>query len=418
MNEQTRKDMQQKMAGYRQKSPDISWETLETALAANKGAVAPNQTPKTLLTWSKRLAVAAVVLLLIGMGWQMMKQDTTVSHEPIATHKNTIGTTNNMHPQPVIAQASPLVTSDAVSSASPSLHHQATSLDTPTEDTVDAQREEQTDTPEQPSTEPQTDTPPSNHQQHVVVTYPSDWHHQSQHPDNKLTAKAYLSNSLAGSNSSRISTPMMLAGKPYGFYHYEMNDYINETLNNQQAEIEENIHHHQPIRLGLSLRYQLNNKWSIEGGLSYTYLASDITQKMNSSAYSIEQKLHYVGVPVNVNYELWTSRRFNIYASVGTIVEKMVKGEQDIQAFHDNQATANYTERVSIRPLQFSMTGSAGAELKLDKSFSIYVEPGLVYHIDNHSSVSTFYQYRPLGFNLNMGLRFKLNNLKNRETGL
>ena len=69
MNEQTRKDIQQKMAGYRQNAPDISWETLETALAANKGAVAPNQTPKTLLTWSKRLAVAAVILLLIGMGW-------------------------------------------------------------------------------------------------------------------------------------------------------------------------------------------------------------------------------------------------------------------------------------------------------------------------------------------------------------
>lgn len=37
------------------------------------------------------------------------------------------------------------------------------------------------------------------------------------------------------------------------------------------------VHHRQPLRFGLSLRYRIDDRWSLEAGLAYTRLISDIT---------------------------------------------------------------------------------------------------------------------------------------------
>ena len=62
MKEQTKKEIQQKLADYRQPAPEVSWAELEKALAANRKA-------KAVVMWPKRLAAAAVVLLMVGFGW-------------------------------------------------------------------------------------------------------------------------------------------------------------------------------------------------------------------------------------------------------------------------------------------------------------------------------------------------------------
>ena len=90
------------------------------------------------------------------------------------------------------------------------------------------------------------------------------------------------------------------------------------------------------------------------------------------------------------------------------IVEKMVKGSQTSQTVVNGQKEPEHTEDVSIRPLQVSLTCGVGVEYKADRILSIYAEPGLTYHFDNHSVVPTFYQDKPLGFNLNVGLRFNI----------
>ena len=110
----------------------------------------------------------------------------------------------------------------------------------------------------------------------------------------------------------------------------------------------------------------------------------------------MEQHLTYIGIPVNVSYRLWGSRYLNVYLSAGGMVEKMVKGSQQ---------TSDMTTSVSIRPLQFSLNSAVGAEFNISRQFSLYAEPGLGYWFDNGSSVSTYYQDKPLSFNLNFGIR-------------
>ena len=75
----------------------------------------------------------------------------------------------------------------------------------------------------------------------------------------------------------------------------------------------------------------------------------------------------------------------------------MVKGSQQ---------TSNMTTSVSIHPLQFSLSSTMGAEFNISRQFSLYAEPGLGYWFDNGSSISTYYQDKPLSFSLNLGIRF------------
>ena len=99
-----------------------------------------------------------------------------------------------------------------------------------------------------------------------------------------------------------------------------------------------------------------------------------------------EQKLNYIGLPMNISYNLWKSRHFGLYVTAGGTIEKSL----------------------DTSPWQFSLNGAAGAEYKLTNIFSMYAEPGLGYYFKDGSTTSTIYQDHPLNFNLNIGLRFYL----------
>ena len=146
------------------------------------------------------------------------------------------------------------------------------------------------------------------------------------------------------------------------------------------------VHHRQPVRFGLSLRYRISDRWSLESGLSYTRLSSDITTIVDGVSTNEEQRHDYIGVPLNVGYQLWGNRHFSVYVLAGGIVEKMLDAS----------------------PWQFSLNGAAGAEYMINRQFSIYAEPGFGYYFPDGSSIPTIYQDRRLNLNLGFGLRMNL----------
>ena len=204
---------------------------------------------------------------------------------------------------------------------------------------------------------------------------------------------AWYSNNIAGPVVEKSGTN----------YVTQITDTIILRRVNGPVHVDEDIHHHQPVRVGLSLRYRLNNRWGIESGLTYTHHSSDMTMRLKSEVgetlATTEQRLVYLGIPVNMSYQLWATRHFNFYVSAGGMVEKMVKG---------TQTSEGQSFSVSIHPLQCSVNGAVGAEWMFLKDFSLYAEPSLGYYFDNGSRISTFYQEKPLNFNVNVGLRFNL----------
>ena len=59
------------------------------------------------------------------------------------------------------------------------------------------------------------------------------------------------------------------------------------------------IDHKQPLSFGFSVRKGLARGFSVETGLTYTYLASDV--KFAGSSETVSQKLHYLGIPLRAN---------------------------------------------------------------------------------------------------------------------
>lgn len=422
MKEQWKQQMRQKMADYKEPAPEVSWDEIDKALAANKQQV------KTVAMWPRRIAAAVVVLVTAGAGYYLLNreqqdiiEDTaetrliegTITQEPVIPQKEEVSDL------PILAKAK-----YKIQQAIEEQKAEALSAISMVEDSVEqlaqvVEEQSEVHEPEPQETKTQEQPRKSSLPEAHPTIYPSDFK-RSASSDKRLMAKVYLSNAMLGNNSgnSYIELVPLYSGQT------QMAGLLQVSLNNDQDTTEEEVHqldahHHLPIHFGLVLRYALSDRWSIEGGLSYALLTSDIRQTSNIRQTSttsitllrqydadIEQRLTYIGIPVNVSYQLWGNRRFNVYASVGGMAEKMVKGKRYVEETYP--MIQERDESVSIRPLQFSVNGRLGAEFLFIDWLSLYAEPGVGYWFDNGSDVPTYYQDKPFSFNLNVGLRFTI----------
>ena len=177
---------------------------------------------------------------------------------------------------------------------------------------------------------------------------------------------------------------------------------------NRDIETKTEYDHHLPIRIGLSVAYALTDRLSISSGLTYTRLASDIKDASRESKYIGEQRLHYVGIPVNVSYKVASFRWLGLYGTAGVLAEKCVSGTTDEGYAENNTMKYTNTKDISSKPLQMSVNAGVGIQFDIIDNVGIYAEPGLSYYFDDGSALQTIYKEKPLNFNLNVGVRFRL----------
>lgn len=397
MKEQWRKEMQQKLAGYRQPAPEVSWPEIEHAVT-QQGAHAQVNRP----LWHK-IAAAAMIAGAVGGGYIAFQHRAEAPGTPTAA---AIKPAQKIQPAatsfPSVAPATPAMpvinppryAQTIVAHAQedyPASNNTATEPDL----SANAPLQQPQSVPDQPATRPRRKVP-------NIATTPK------KEANTRLMASAFMSNVATAQNNFSTDVPMLAAADPIGMHEKDMNGKGSYAMINRENDMHTSVHHRQPVRFGLSLRYNLNPRWSIEAGISYTRLTSDISRKTDAYAYETKQKLSYVGIPLNVNYRLWNNRRINLYASAGGTVEKMVKGKATNNTIVNDKISNTTTESLHIDQPQFSANAAIGAELKLDNRFNIYAEPGLSYYFDNKSSVPTIYQDKPLNFNLNIGIRINI----------
>lgn len=162
---------------------------------------------------------------------------------------------------------------------------------------------------------------------------------------------------------------------------------------------EEHEHHYQPLSFGLSVSYPLTLRLSLTSGVVYSRLRSEFTQTIHSQHFSKEQMLHYVGIPLSVNYRLWQYKVFTAYLSTGMQADWNVKAQLKAEGVE---------QEMSRDRLQWSVNGSLGLQYELMPQLSLYAEPGINYHFDNGSTVQNFYKDKPTNLKLQVGVRFDL----------
>ncbi len=180
-------------------------------------------------------------------------------------------------------------------------------------------------------------------------------------------------------------------------------------INGNGEDIKTNIKYRQPVRIGLSADYEFSDRIGIETGLTYTLLVSDLTSGASGSHYETRQTLHYVGIPINLKVRMFDFARGNgqVYFSSGGMVEKCVSGNtKTVYYAAGDMARQGESNKLSVKPLQWSVNAAAGCSLGLGSFVSIYFEPGCSYYFDNSCPVETIYKDRPLNFSFRTGFRF------------
>ena len=175
-----------------------------------------------------------------------------------------------------------------------------------------------------------------------------------------------------------------------------------------QPEVETKYSHKLPVKFGVSFRYGFNKRLGIESGLTYTLLNSTFTTAAGTANCNTtgKQTLHYIGIPLNVTYNIIGSKLFNVYASAGGAMEKAVGGYLETTGHVDGKRSE--TNRNSLKPkeLQWSLNASAGAQVNVMNQLGLYVEPGISYRIPNGSHVRSIYTDKKLDFSIGFGIRF------------
>lgn len=177
---------------------------------------------------------------------------------------------------------------------------------------------------------------------------------------------------------------------------------------NRGAETERKVTYHSPIRTGISFSYRLNDRWSIETGLSYALTSTEIREGSTANYVKEEQKIHYVGIPVGVSYRILSWKHFDVYLSSNMQVEQCVYGLSQKWFYLSNKVQGNEEHTITSRPMQWSVGAKAGLQYNLNSMFSVYAEPGCIYYFNDQSSLETAFKERPCDFNLNLGVRWSV----------
>ena len=175
-----------------------------------------------------------------------------------------------------------------------------------------------------------------------------------------------------------------------------------------QPEVETKYSHKLPVKFGVSFRYGFNDRIGIESGLTYTLLNSTFTTAAGTANGNTtgKQTLHYIGIPLNVTYNIIGTRLFNVYASAGGAMEKAVGGHFETTGHVGGQRSE--TNRIALKPkeLQWSLNASAGAQVNVLNQLGLFVEPGISYRIPSGSHVRSIYTDKKLDFSIGFGIRF------------
>lgn len=158
--------------------------------------------------------------------------------------------------------------------------------------------------------------------------------------------------------------------------------------------------HHVPVSVGMQIAFGVAPRLSLSTGVVYTRTSSDFYPYAPNNDYNVHQVLHYVGIPVGLNYELWRSGGFHAYVMAGAEAAYNVKNDTDEDGTRKQDAKR---DRV-----QFSGKASLGAQYDISPSVGLYIEPGAKYYFDNGSDVENTFKDKKLNFNLQFGLRFNL----------
>lgn len=161
-----------------------------------------------------------------------------------------------------------------------------------------------------------------------------------------------------------------------------------------------------PISFGVGVKFDLAKRWSLGVGINYTLLVQKIYGQytkvengliVDSQNSDMRNTLHYIGIPVNVYFDILSNDKINFYAYAGGAVEKGIINRYDILS-----SKTIYKE--GVKGLQWSTNIGVGVEFMVGKHVGIYIDPSARYYF-KCKQPKTIRTTQPLNLGLEFGIR-------------
>ena len=440
MKRNWKEDIHDRLGNFETDAPDGLWEAIHQRMAQTERAQAEKlQTPFVLQPALRRTACAAAACLALVAGYQYFADGgkETASGVKVAQGRVADISTNRYVAKNAVAPAatvfaqtqnSPAVlqpngrveqTADAI--AQPTKNSESAQISTPQHLNTSTSQPHNPSTPQHlnPST-PQPHNPstsqhpnpstshPHNPSTSLLAYTPAD---NSRGRHEGAAARWTLSTSATtgmGASSVTNSTATYVEAVGPDDVMWADNPQLGIGIFNQGKSVKTEYKHRLPVRVGINVAYRLTDRLSVESGVSYTRLSSDMKDGTKDNYSSGSQKLDYIGVPLNVKYRAFGYRRLSVYASAGLLTEKCVSGKATHEYVISGEKKKHEAEDVAAKPWQLSVNAALGAQFDVLRNVGVYVEPGVSYYFDDRSPLSTIYKEKPLNFNLNLGVRYTI----------
>lgn len=440
MKRNWKEDIHDRLGNFETDAPDGLWEAIHQRMAQTERAQAEKrQTPFVLQPALRRTACAAAACLALVAGYQYFADGgkETASGVKVAqggvadiptnryVAKNAVAPAATVYAQtqnsPAVLQPNGRVEQTADAIAQPTKNSESAQISTPQHLNTSTSQPHNPSTPQHlnPST-PQPHNPstsqhpnpstshPHNPSTSLLAYTPAD---NSRGRHEGAAARWTLSTSATtgmGASSVTNSTATYVEAVGPDDVIWADNPQLGIGIFNQGKSVKTEYKHRLPVRIGLNVAYRLTDRLSVESGVSYTRLSSDMKDGTKDNYSSGSQKLDYIGVPLNVKYRAFGYRRLSVYASAGLLTEKCVSGKTTHEYVISGEKKKHETEDVAAKPWQLSVNAALGAQFDVLRNVGVYVEPGVSYYFDDRSPLSTIYKEKPLNFNLNLGIRYTI----------
>ena len=407
MKKQWNKDIRDQLKDFPKKAPgglldDIKAEMLRRGLSSAPVGQ-PRQTRSSVLF--RVASVAAIALLLFGISYLWQEQSilpTTLKQVDSyinSSNSSIVTETEVPESQPLVPNSSSFIakaTKKVSSDSDIPSHKEETILQVATNEEVQEKEEGKED--EQPKDNKQQKT----EKEYVETSSKPKWtYNASIRKKSSISFGVYYSGIIAQVDPTMKDYADDLSSGP----GCNLNDSTEVAWSRGATTtyyLTGKATHHLPVKLGVSFRYDLDERWNLQSGLTYSYLASDISK----DSYDTKQKLHYIGIPLQIGYKLGESKRFRSYIAAGFQMEKLVSGKAVTRHSKNKEPQSTFIQNISDKRLLFSILASYGVEYALGKNFSLYAEPGIHYYFKNGNGLQTHYNEQPLDLNLTIGFRF------------
>lgn len=439
MKRNWKEDIHDRLGNFETDAPDGLWEDIRQRMAQTEPAQAEKrQTPFVLQPALRRTACAAAACLALVAGYQYFADGgkETVSGVKVAqgrvadistnryVAKNAVAPAATVYAQtqnsPAVLQPNGRVEQTADAIAQPTKNDESAQISTSQHLNTSTSQPHNPSTPQHPNTSTSQHLNPSTSQPHNPSTS------QPLNPSTSLLAYTPADNSRGrhegaarwtlstsamtgmGASSVTNSTATYVEAVGLDDVIWADNPQLGIGIFNQGKSVKTEYKHRLPVRVGLNVAYRLTDRLSVESGVSYTRLSSDMKDGTKNNYSSSSQKLDYIGVPLNVKYRAFGYRRLSVYASAGLLTEKCVSGKTTHEYVISGEKKKHEAEDVAAKPWQLSVNAALGAQFDVLRNVGVYVEPGVSYYFDDRSPLSTIYKEKPLNFNLNLGVRYTI----------